>query len=119
MLAVFIGMTLDYFQSETFVQLHQSQSHGGREEGGSAMQDITNGVDNKNSLGVVINNRATSQEQLEREAAVEPFRVMLEQRLEFLETIAHDRPGFKGFVQGMGQYRQQRVSQWQQRPYNP
>ncbi|KAG0052636.1 mediator complex subunit [Gryganskiella cystojenkinii] len=118
MLAVFIGMALDYFQSETFIQLRQSQLSG-RES--SSLQDVSmtsvaNGSTSSKNSVVMINGRPISQEHLERDAAVEPFRVMLEQRLEFLETIARDRPGFKGFVQGMDQYHQQRLSQWNRSP---
>ncbi|GJJ73171.1 mediator of RNA polymerase II transcription subunit 5 [Entomortierella parvispora] len=105
MLAVFVGMTLDYFQSDTFVQLRQSQGPQG-----FSIKGNDGAAGTKELNGTSSDQRNISQAQLERDAAVEPFRTMLEQRLEFLETIAHDRPGFKGFVQGMGQHKEQRLA---------
>jgi len=109
MLAVFVGMTLDYFQSDTFVQLRQSQGREGLDSKVNGSAGAEGPVSSSGTtVGGPSSQRNISQAQMERNAAVEPFRTMLEQRLEFLETIAHDRPGFKGFVQGMGQYKEQR-----------
>jgi hypothetical protein len=106
-LATFVGMTLDMFQSSSFVQhrqtqLQQQQQEKGTEGVASTSEDTGMEVDSvqtgSSSMSVL--------EQLERDAAVEPFRVMLDQRLKALEPIARDRPGFEGFVQGMTQYRE-------------
>ncbi|KAG0311540.1 mediator complex subunit [Linnemannia gamsii] len=106
-LATFVGMTLDMFQSSSFVQHHQTQLQQQQQEKGtegvaSTSEDTGMEVDSvqtgSSSMSVL--------EQLERDAAVEPFRVMLDQRLKALEPIARDRPGFEGFVQGMTQYRE-------------
>lgn len=106
-LATFVGMTLDMFQSSTFVQQRQTQFLKQQQEKGADGMASTSGdagmeVD---SVQAVSSNNSVL-EQLERDAAVEPFRVMLDQRLKALEPIARDRPGFEGFVQGMAQYRE-------------
>ncbi|KAF9087845.1 mediator complex subunit [Mortierella sp. GBA35] len=118
-LATFVGMTLDMFQSSTFVQhrqtqLQQQQQQNGIEDaamasasqaegGGAASMEVDSSV---HAAGIASGTGTSLLEQLERDAAVEPFRVMLDQRLKALEPIARDRPGFEGFVQGMTQYRE-------------
>ncbi|KAI8599783.1 mediator complex subunit Med5-domain-containing protein [Dissophora ornata] len=99
LLAVFVGMTLDLFQSSTLIQLRKKQQQQDKASNSEAMDVDSNAHPSRNQDPL-------SQEQLERGAAVEPFRVMLDQRLKALEPVARDRPGFEGFAQGMQQYRQ-------------
>ncbi|KAG0289617.1 mediator complex subunit [Linnemannia gamsii] len=106
-LATFVGMTLDMFQSSTFVQHRQTQFQQQQQEkstDGMASTSGDAGMEVDSVQAVSSNNSVL--EQLERDAAMEPFRVMLDQRLKALEPIARDRPGFEGFVQGMTQYRE-------------
>ncbi|KAF9181941.1 mediator complex subunit [Haplosporangium sp. Z 11] len=103
LLATFVGMTLDFFQSRTLIQQRLRQ-HKGSSKGS---QTPTMDVDPVAETAVHVKDAAAlSTEQLERDVAVEPFRAMLCQRLKDLEPIARDRPGFEGFVQGMAQYRE-------------
>ncbi|KAG0275256.1 mediator complex subunit [Linnemannia exigua] len=115
-LATFVGMTLDMFQSSTFVEHRQAQQQQQQQQngvnsvstaaaaaGGESMDVDSVQVSTESGSGSGSTNLL---EQLERDAAVEPFRVMLDQRLKALEPIARDRPGFEGFVQGMAQYRE-------------
>ncbi|KAF9330528.1 mediator complex subunit [Linnemannia elongata] len=119
-LATFVGMTLDMFQSSTFVQHRQEQLQQQQQEKGvdgttatAAGEAASMEVDSSQTTTVAAAAAAapaavgvSALEQLERDAAVEPFRVMLEQRLKVLEPIARDKPGFEGFIQGMAQYRE-------------
>lgn len=112
-LATFVGMSLDLFQSRTLIQLRQKQQPP-RTLG--HVQPEAMDVDSAQLLGSRARHSDTvgSLEQLERDTAVEAFRVMLDQRLKDLEPITRDRPGFEGFAQGMKQYRerqQKRVRQ--------
>ncbi|KAF9905881.1 mediator complex subunit [Linnemannia zychae] len=107
-LATFVGLTIDMFQSSTFVEHRQTQQQQQQRRGEEGTSTAASGtsmevdpVQASTGLG-----SASLLEQLERDAAVEPFRVMLDQRLKALEPIARDRPGFEGFVQGMNQYRE-------------
>ncbi|KAF9380321.1 mediator complex subunit [Mortierella sp. AD011] len=104
LLAAFIGMTLDFFQSNSLIQLREKQFR----EGHSYSQTMD--IDSANQVSSQMKSRGntgnlSSIAQLERDAAVESFRVTLDQRLKALEPIARDRPGFEGFVQGLEQYR--------------
>lgn len=115
-LATFVGMTLDLFQSSTFVehrQVQQQQQQQNGVDGASTAAAAGSESMDVDSVQVSAGSGSGSTsllEQLERDAAVEPFRVMLEQRLKALEPIARDRPGFEGFVQGMAQYRERHPS---------
>ncbi|KAG0375112.1 mediator complex subunit [Mortierella sp. AD032] len=118
-LATFVGMTLDLFQSSTFVehrQVQQQQQQQQQQNGvGGASTAAAAGSESMDVDSAQVSAGSGSGstsllEQLERDAAVEPFRVMLEQRLKALEPIARDRPGFEGFVQGMAQYRERHPS---------
>ncbi|KAF9993518.1 mediator complex subunit [Entomortierella chlamydospora] len=104
LLAAFVGMTLDFFQSNSLIQLREKQFR----EGHSYSQTMD--IDSAHQVSSQMKSRGntgnlSSIAQLERDAAVEPFRVTLDQRLKALEPIARDRPGFEGFVQGLEQYR--------------
>ncbi|KAF9963087.1 mediator complex subunit [Modicella reniformis] len=108
-LAKFVGMTLDLFQSRTLMQLRQKQQQQAAPSPISVHAPLeAMDVDSGHLPISRTKHHATvaSQEQLERDAAVEPFRVMLDQRLKELEPIARDGPGFEGFAQGMRQYRE-------------
>ncbi|KAK3847103.1 MAG: mediator complex subunit Med5-domain-containing protein [Linnemannia gamsii] len=116
-LATFVGMTLDLFQSSTFVEHRQVQQQQQQQQNGvggasaaAAAGSESMDVDSAQVSAGSGSGSMSLLEQLERDAAVEPFRVMLEQRLKALEPIARDRPGFEGFVQGMAQYRERHPS---------
>ncbi|KAF9926017.1 mediator complex subunit [Linnemannia zychae] len=102
-LARFVGMTLDMFQSSTFVQhrLAQQQQNGVNYQTPTTIESSAMEIDSTPT-----NSGESLLEQLERDAAVESFRVMLDQRLKVLEPLVCDRPGFESFVQGMTQYRE-------------
>ncbi|KAF9351291.1 hypothetical protein BGX26_010667 [Mortierella sp. AD094] len=109
LLAAFVGMTLDFFQSGSLTQLREKQFR----EGHSYSQTMD--INSTHQVSTQMKSRGntgnfSSITQLERDAAVEPFRVMLDQRLKALEPIAQDRPGFEGFVQGLEQYRKRHPS---------
>ncbi|KAG0365451.1 mediator complex subunit [Gamsiella multidivaricata] len=108
LLAEFVGMTLDLFQSRTLIQLRQNQLQKGTTRASKDTMDIDMVGPQAGSFKCSNGSGTTtlSHDQLERDAAVEPFRVMLDQRLRALEPITRDRPGFEGFAQGMRQYRQ-------------
>ncbi|KAG0018798.1 hypothetical protein BGZ80_006715, partial [Entomortierella chlamydospora] len=96
LLAAFVGMTLDFFQSNSLIQLREKQFR----EGHSYSQTMD--IDSAHQVSSQMKSRGntgnlSSIAQLERDAAVEPFRVTLDQRLKALEPIARDRPGFEGF----------------------
>ncbi|KAF9427000.1 mediator complex subunit [Podila epigama] len=119
--ALFIGMALDLFQSHTFLQhREQEQEHKRKQD------RQVNGPEEMDIDKTTMDHSATSLEdkdiqrkknstdatqscrmQLERDAAVEPFRLMLERRLVLLRPIAQDRPGFDGFLQGITHYQEQ------------
>ncbi|KAG0211354.1 mediator complex subunit [Mortierella sp. GBA30] len=113
LLASFVGMTLDLFQSRTLIQ-HRQQQQQQRQQRGQSTQsaeamDIDSGTPVKESSVRVAGRgeeETTVMERMERDAAVEPFRVVLDQRLKELGPMAQNRPGFEGFVQGMAQYRE-------------
>ncbi|KAF9986115.1 mediator complex subunit [Mortierella antarctica] len=111
LLANFVGMTLDLFQSRTLIRHRQQQQ---MQQRGHATQSLdAMDIDpSQYSSGTLAKDTSLqrgsthSLEQLERDAAVEPFRVVLDQKLKALGPIAQNRPGFEGFVQGMAQYRE-------------
>lgn len=114
-LATFVGMTLDMFQSSTLMQRRQAQLQQQQHQEKGVDSATATAAGEAASMEVDSSQTTTAAatavgvsalEQLERDAAVEPFRVMLEQRLKVLEPIARDKPGFEGFVQGMAQYRE-------------
>ncbi|KAG0245783.1 mediator complex subunit [Mortierella sp. GBA43] len=102
-LATFVEMTLDLFQSRALIRLRQKQLQSTHSR---AMEAMDVDPAHPPSKRAKHHDTAASLEQLERDAAVEAFRVMLDQRLKDLEPIARDRPGFEGFAQGMKQYRE-------------
>lgn len=116
LLAHFVGMTLDLFQSRTLIRHRTQQQQQIQQRGLAAAaqsldaMDVDPSQDSSATLaakGAFMQGDGTpSLQQLERDAAVEPFRVVLDQRLKALGPIAQNRPGFEGFVQGMAQYRE-------------
>ncbi|KAF9956377.1 hypothetical protein BGZ70_009921 [Mortierella alpina] len=111
LLASFVGMTLDRFQSRTFIRHRQQQQMQRRAHAAQSLDAMDVDPSQYSSATVakdslVRKDSAHSLEQLERDAAVEPLRVVLDQKLKALGPIAQNRPGFEGFVQGMAQYRE-------------
>ncbi|KAG0299876.1 mediator complex subunit [Dissophora globulifera] len=112
LLAVFVGMTLDLFQSRNLNQLREKQDQEQQPHQSRATTDTMDVEASISRSATSLSSSSSrsgpqqSQERLERDAAVEPFRVMLDQRLKALEPVARDRPGFEGFAQGIRQYRQ-------------
>ncbi|KAF9436448.1 mediator complex subunit [Entomortierella beljakovae] len=100
LMAAFVGMTLDLFQSESLIQLREKQFQEGH------FQSQTMDVEPNQQYEIRGSSKKFPLTLLERDAAVEPLRVILDQRIKALEHIAKDRPGFEGFAQGMEQYRQ-------------
>ncbi|KAF9313689.1 mediator complex subunit [Podila horticola] len=115
-LALFVGMSLDLFQSRTFLQHNEKERRQEQEQqvAGSDAMDIDS-VQSRSSLSSSRNtqgqgrDKTRSRKQIEREAAVEPFRLMMDQRLKLLSPIAQDRPGFEGFVQGIAHYQERQA----------
>ncbi|KAG0331221.1 mediator complex subunit [Podila humilis] len=160
-LALFVGMTLDFFQSRTYLQ-RIIEASAERTRGLNSEQDgsppslvsdpmevdtvtpvaagVDVAVDGENTLTTTRRSMGGSKkdmtsskrrsrsrnssrrrvstghavagrtlQEIERDAAVEPFRMMLDQRLKLLSTIAQDRPGFEGFLQEMGKYQERQA----------
>lgn len=118
-LAQFVGMSLDLFQSRTYLQHSEEERKREREQeqaiGSDAMdvdpvqsQPSSSSLSNTQGRGGR-NDKTRSRQQIERDAAVEPFRLMLDQRLKLLSPIAQDRPGFEGFVQGITHYQERQA----------
>lgn len=117
-LALFVGMSLDLFQSRTYLQRSEKERKQEQEHQvtGSDAMDI-DPVQNLPSSSLLLSrntqgrgrDKTRSRKQIERDAAVEPFRLMLDQRLKLLSPIAQDRPGFEGFVQGIAHYQERQA----------
>ncbi|KAG0020752.1 mediator complex subunit [Podila clonocystis] len=117
-LALFVGMSLDLFQSRTYLQHSEKERKLEQEQQvvGSEAMDIDPVQSLPSSLSLSSRNtqgrgrdKTRSRKQIERDAAVEPFRLMLDQRLKLLSLIAQDRPGFEGFVQGIAHYQERQA----------
>ncbi|ORZ13369.1 mediator complex subunit Med5-domain-containing protein [Lobosporangium transversale] len=103
LLAAFVGMTLDFFQSHNLIQLREKQQRRRQQR-----QDANSLVEMSSFQGEASKTKYKDHtlEQLERDTAVEYYRVMLDQRLHELKPVAKDRPGFEGFAQGMALYKE-------------
>lgn len=118
-LAQFVGMSFDLFQSRTYLQhseeerkreLEQEQVTGSDAMDVDPMQSQPSSSSSSNTqVRGGRNDKTRSRQQIERDAAVEPFRLMLDQRLKLLSPIAQDRPGFEGFVQGITHYQERQA----------
>ncbi|KAF9344199.1 hypothetical protein BGX34_005919, partial [Mortierella sp. NVP85] len=96
----FVGMMLDLFQSHTLIGLRQKQQSSSDATRTSVAGHEAMDIDSTlapMSKAKQNNDSMTLQEQLERDAAVEPFRVILDQRSKELEPTTRDRLGFEGF----------------------
>ncbi|KAG0086838.1 mediator complex subunit [Podila epicladia] len=118
-LALFVGMSLDLFQSRTYLQYSEKERKREQEQQvtGSDAMDIdpiqslpsSSSLPSQNTQGRR-RDKTRSRKQIERDAAVEPFRLMLDQRLKLLSPIVQDRPGFEGFVQGIAHYQERQAT---------